>query len=188
MALGALGHDAAVAIGTALRGVHAGDHKLASRTLATAAQRTLEVASTAFPEGGRLPDSATVDGEGAPPSLRWSGVPARAISIVLVCEDPDAPLLRPFVHWLVWHIPPTATRLDPWELDGLREGKNSTLRRGFAPAAPPRGHGVHHYHFQVFALDVPADVDDGAGRSALASAMRAHVVAWGETVGTYERS
>ncbi len=183
----ALGHGAAVAIGTALRRVHAGERKLTSRVLATPAQRTLEVSSPAFPDGGRLPDSATADGEGAPPAIRWSGVPRRAQAIVLVCEDPDAPFPRPFVHWLVWGIGATETRLDPWELDGLREGKNSTLRRGFAPAAPPPGHGVHHYHFQVFALDAPVDVDDAAGRSAIAHAMRGSVVAWGETVATYER-
>jgi Raf kinase inhibitor-like YbhB/YbcL family protein len=183
----AVGREAAVAIGSALRRVRAGEHKLASRTIATAAQRTLRVSSPAFPEGGRLPESAAIDGEGAPPVVRWSGVPARGQSIALVCEDPDAPLARPFVHWLVWCIPATATRLDPWELDGVREGQNTTLRRGFAPAAPPRGHGAHHYHFQIFALDGPVDVDDGAGRTALRKAMRGHVVAWGETVGTYER-
>lgn len=183
-----LGHDAAVAFGSALRGIHAGEHKLASRTITTVAQRTIDVSSPTFPDGGRLPGSATVEGEGAPPEIRWSGVPARAQSIALVCEDAEAPLPRPFVHWLVWGIPPTVTRLDPWELDGLREGKNSALRRGFAPAAPPLGHGVHRYHFQLFALDEPADVDDGAGRTALLQAMRGHVVAWGETVGTYERT
>lgn len=183
----AIGHDAAVAMGAALRRVRAGDHKLASSIIATVAQRTLEVSSPAFPDGGRLPLSSTIDGEGAPPVVRWSGVPAAAQSIALVCEDSDAPLPRPFVQWLVWGIPVTATRLDPWELDGLREGKNSTMRRGFAPAAPAPGHGVHHYHFQIFALDEPIDVGDGAGRSSLMHAMRGHVVAWGETVGTYER-
>lgn len=176
-----------MAIGAALRNVHAGDHKLVSSLITTVAQRTLEVSSPAFRDAGRLPESATIDGEGAPPAIRWSCVPARAQSLALVCEDPDAPLPRPFVHWLVWGFPATATRLDPWELDGLREGKNSTMRLGFAPAAPPAGHGLHHYHFQLFALDAPADVDEGAGRSAIVHAMRGHVVAWGETVGVYER-
>ncbi|HEX8796845.1 MAG TPA: YbhB/YbcL family Raf kinase inhibitor-like protein [Polyangiaceae bacterium] len=183
----AIGHDATAAIGTALRSVRAGDHKLLSSVLATVAQRTVEVSSPAFPDGGRLPGSATIEGEGAPPAIRWSGVPAQAQSLALACEDPDAPLPRPYVHWLVWGIPATVTRLDPWELDGLREGKNSTMRRGYAPAAPPRGHGLHHYHFQVFALDEPLDVGEGAGRSSLLHAMRGHVVAWGETVGVYER-
>lgn len=183
----ALGHGASLAIGKALRSVHAGERKLAPRVLGSASLRKLEVSSPSFPGGGRLPDSATVDGEGAPPALRWSGVPKQARSIVLVCEDPDAPFPRPFVHWLVWGIPATETRLDPWNLDGLREGKNSTLRRGFAPAAPPRGHGTHRYHFQIFAIDELLDCEDGAGRTALLHAMRGHVVAWGETVGTYER-
>ena len=57
----------------------------------------------------------------------------------------------------------------------------------FTPAAPPAGHGVHHYHFQVFALDTEIELQDGAGRHTLLEAMRGHVVTWGELVGTYER-
>ncbi len=57
----------------------------------------------------------------------------------------------------------------------------------FAPAAPQRGHGVHHYHFQVFALDAATNLEPGIERSALVDLLKGHVVAWGEIVGTYER-
>jgi phosphatidylethanolamine-binding protein (PEBP) family uncharacterized protein len=47
---------------------------------------------------------------------------------------------------------------------------------------------MHHYHFQIFALDIVLELGEGAGRNALLDAMRNHVIAWGDIVATYERS
>jgi Raf kinase inhibitor-like YbhB/YbcL family protein len=134
-----------------------------------------------------LPLSATADGEGTPPQLEWLGVPAAARSVAIVVEDPDAPFPRPFVHWLVWDIDPTVGLFDFGHGIPGREGKNSMMKTGFTPAAPPPGHGMHRYHFQVFALDKVLGLPEGSGRSAVLEAMRGHVIAWGELVGTYER-
>ena len=71
--------------------------------------------------------------------------------------------------------------------EGYRHGKNSKLSTGFTPAAPPPGHGPHHYHFQVFALDVALIDPPGIGRGSLVDRMKGHVLAWGEIVGVYER-
>jgi Raf kinase inhibitor-like YbhB/YbcL family protein len=174
-------------IGKAMAPIRAGNDKLASRKLGlTEKMRTLEVKSSAFPERGTLPLAFTSDGSGIAPPIAWSNVPESARSIVLLAEDPDAPYPRPFVHWLVYSLPVTATSIETAPA-GAHEGKNSLLKNGFAPAAPPPGHGLHHYHFQVFALDTIPQLEAGAGRRALIDAMRNHVVAWGETVGTYER-
>lgn len=174
-------------IGKAMAPIRAGSGKLASRKLGVSEKmRTLEVKSPAFPERGALPLAFTSDGSGIAPPITWSNVPESARSIVLVAEDPDAPFPRPFVHWLVYGLPVTATSLETAPA-GAREGKNSALKTGFAPAAPPPGHGLHHYHFQVFALDTIPELEAGAGRSAILEAMRGHVLAWGETVGTYQR-
>jgi Raf kinase inhibitor-like YbhB/YbcL family protein len=105
-----------------------------------------------------------------------------------MCEDPDAPFPEPFVHWIVYGIPPTVHALDGARATQWKEGRNSKLQTGFTGAAPPSGHGVHHYHFQVLALDKPLDQEEpGLGRGALLSAMRGHVLAFGDLVGTYER-
>jgi Raf kinase inhibitor-like YbhB/YbcL family protein len=165
---------------------HAGDDRLAFRKLELDAP-TLEVHSSAFAPGAPLPISATIDGRGVPPPLKWDGVPAGAQSLAIVVEDPDAPMAEPFVHWLVYKIPGDATSLDGASSGRLREGRNSLMRSGFTPAGPPPRHGVHHYHFQVFALDAPIAPATGAGRTELLKAMRGHILAWGETVGTYER-
>jgi Raf kinase inhibitor-like YbhB/YbcL family protein len=166
--------------------VHAGEHKLASQKLELGNLTSLVVRSDAFVNANPLPLSATADGIGAPPHLEWLGVPPSARSVALIVEDPDAPFPRPFVHWLLYDLEPTVSVLDGIGFVG-REGKNSLMKIGFTPAAPPPGHGAHRYHFQLFALDKKLDLEPGAGRSALIEAMRGHVVAWGELVGTYER-
>lgn len=183
-----IGHNAAVTLGKALGKVHAGQHKLTSQKLELGKLTSIVVTSDAFANGNPLPLSATADGAGTPPHLEWLGVPANARSIAVIVEDPDAPFPRPFVHWLVYDVDPGAVNIIDFRT-GVpgREGKNSMMKVGFTPAAPPPGHGMHRYHFQVFALDKVLGLEEGAGRSAMLAAMRGHVVAWGELVGTYER-
>lgn len=182
-----IAHSAAVTIGKALGSVHAGEHKLVSQKLGLGNLTSIVVTSDAFANGNPLPLDATADGDGTPPHLEWLGVPRTARSVVLVVEDPDAPFPRPFVHWLVYDIDPLVSAFDFRHGIPGREGKNSMMKVGFTPAAPPPGHGPHRYHFQVFAVNEVLGLEEGAGRTALLAAMRGHVVGWGELVGTYER-
>ncbi len=160
--------------------------RLASRELCLDDLARFVVCSDTFANGETLPTRCTIDGDGSPPLIRWDQPPSEALSFALICEDPDAPQPRPFVHWLVYAIPGHTRSLDS-NLSAFREGKNGRGQEGYAPAAPPVGQGLHHYHFQLFALDtdlaLPADVD----RESLLDAIRGHVTAWGEIVGTYER-
>jgi len=170
-----------------MSGIHAGDKKLAAHKVADGLAPSIEVRSVAFDAGGPLPVSCTVDGVGAPPPLGFHGVPESASSLVVICEDPDAPFPEPYVHWMVYGMTGVAEDLDAQSQANYRLGQNSKLEVGFTPAAPPPGHGLHHYHFQVFALDRQIELDPGAGRSDLLDAMKGHVLGWGELVGTYER-
>jgi Raf kinase inhibitor-like YbhB/YbcL family protein len=174
-------------VGHAIGRLRAGVEKIASRKLGTEQNRTLVVTSQDFVNGEPLPPSTTKDGEGIPPIIAWSAVPEATKSIVMICEDPDAPLPEPFAHWLVYDIPPAATMLDEATRNTSREGKNSNLKVGYAPVAPPRGHGSHAYHFQVFALDMELPINPGAGRYELLETMRGHVIAWGDLIGTCDR-
>jgi Raf kinase inhibitor-like YbhB/YbcL family protein len=184
-----LSHKAAAAVGHALKNVHAGEQKLVSRQVSGETTRALEVTSPSFRGGGPLPLWTTADGDQIPPAIEWSGVPSSTRSLVVICEDPDAPFPKPFVHWIAYGIPATARAVGG--ASGTRtwkEGKNSKLVVGYTGAAPPPGHGTHRYHFQVFALDREASLDVGAGRGAVIDQLKGHVLAWGEIVGTYERS
>ena len=182
-----IAHDVSVAAGHVMSGVHAGEKKLAAHKVADGIAPSIEVHSIAFEAGAALPISCTVDGVGAPPPLSFHGVPASATSLLVLCEDPDAPFPEPYLHWAVYGIPGSAEDLDAQSQGSYLSGQNSKLDLGFTPAAPPPGHGVHHYHFQVFALDRTAGSDTGMGRTDLLDAMKGHVLAWGDLVGTYQR-
>jgi len=182
-----IAHEVSVAAGHALQGLRAGAEKLVWHELARDLEPRIEVRSVAFEANAALPISCTADGVGAPPPLIFQGVPESARSLLMLCEDPDAPLRKPFVHWLVYGIPSSAESLDAQSQHDFVLGENSRSENAFAPASPPPGHGVHHYHFQVFALHTTLDLTPGSEREVAVAAMKGHVVAWGELVGTYER-
>ncbi len=182
-----IAHEVEVVAGHALSGVHAGAKKLAAHKVADGIEPSITVRSVAFDAGAALPVSCTVDGVGAPPPLSFHGVPESASSLVVICEDPDAPFPEPYVHWMVYGMPGVAEDLDAQSRANYPQGQNSKLELGYTPAAPPPGHGVHHYHFQVFALDRALSLAEGVGRSDLLGELKGHVLAWGELIGTYQR-
>jgi hypothetical protein len=165
----------------------AGEERLAFRRLGVVPSGDLRLSSDAFANGEPIPIRYTADGGGAEPPLRWSGVPQGARSLALVVEDPDAPTPRPFVHWLVYAIPPSAKSIDAARSGGAREGRNSMLTSGWVGCAPPKGDLAHRYFFQLFAVARDLDLRPGAGRSALLRAMSGHVLSCATLIGTYRR-
>jgi Raf kinase inhibitor-like YbhB/YbcL family protein len=149
---------------------------------------TISLTSEWFENGGPLPARSTVDGEGVPPPIHWSDPPAGTLELALICEDPDAPLSEPFLHWLVYDISAETRALTAESAEHARVGQNSKLKNEFAPAAPPPGHGIHHYHFQLFALDTPLMLEAGEGKTKVFDAMEGHVLGYGEIIGTYSRN
>jgi Raf kinase inhibitor-like YbhB/YbcL family protein len=183
-------------IGAALSGVHAGDEKLASQQAATRASSTMRLSSTGFTDGGLIPEKYTPQGENLSPALSWSGVPAGAEELVLIVEDPDAPFPNPFVHWILHGLSPSVTSLpaaiptDPvlQAFGGAVQGKNDAKSVGWYGPKPPMGHGIHHYHFQLFALDARFHLGPDATLADLKKAMAGHVISDGEIIGTFERT
>lgn len=155
----------------------------------------LTIESPAFVSDAVIPERFTGDGEDVSPQLSWSGVPGSAKELALIVDDPDAPVAEPWVHWVIYKIPASATGLPenvaktatPAAPAGVLQGKNSWNNIGYGGPAPPRGHGVHHYHFKLYALDTALEVSSGLTKSQLLSAMEGHILAQGELVGTYQR-
>jgi Raf kinase inhibitor-like YbhB/YbcL family protein len=144
----------------------------------------LEVTSSAFAEGERIPERHTCEGENVSPPLSWSGVPEGTISLALIVHDPDAPA-GDFVHWLGWGIRADAGGLGEGE-GAPAEGTNGFGQPGYGGPCPPPG-SSHRYFHRLYALDRELDVDDGASREELERAMEGGVLAEGQLMGTFER-
>jgi Raf kinase inhibitor-like YbhB/YbcL family protein len=138
----------------------------------------MQVSSTAFAQGGEIPEVYTGAGTGATPPLLWNAVEG-AKGYVVVVEDPDAPGRQPFVHWIVG-VPGTVTTID----DGSAGGKLPAGAVGWSPPKPPAG-ARHNYHFQVFALNAAPNLPAGADLAAVESAVSGKVIGAGETVGVF---
>jgi Raf kinase inhibitor-like YbhB/YbcL family protein len=157
---------------------------------------SITIRSQAFSEGGPIPTRHTEDGANLSPPLTWSAPPKGTAELALIVDDPDAPTEDPWVHWVVYKIPAAApslpegfheTTIPPGAPEGLVQGMNTWPTKGYRGPAPPKGHGVHHYHFKIFALDQALDLKPGLDKHALQEAMSGHILARGELVGTYKR-
>ncbi len=157
----------------------------------------ISLTSTAFRSGSPVPRRHTGDGEDLSPPLAWAGIPEATQELVLLCEDPDAPTPHPWVHWVLFNIPPDVASLPEGVPRKPRleapiqatQGVNSwpTDNVGYRGPAPPRGHGIHHYHFVIRALDHRLTLPPGADKAGVVKAMKGHILATGELVGTYQR-
>lgn len=148
---------------------------------------TIEVSSPAFESDAIIPKKYTGEGQDISPPLKWSGLPEGTKEIAIICDDPDAPTHKPFVHWVLYKIPADQTGLSEGAAEEALEGKNDFGGRGYGGCMPPRGHGVHHYHFKVYALDTEFDAPAGLSKDELLAAIEGHILDEGELVGTYER-
>lgn len=153
---------------------------------------TLTLSSTAFADRQTIPQRFTRDGDNLSPPLSWHGPPGGTKSYALVVEDPDAPG-GAFRHWAIYDIPRTITEFaegvgSQEPLPTLRVASNDFGARRYDGPQPPRGHGAHHYHFRLFALDVSQlKIPANASARDLLEAARAHSLAQADLVGTFKR-
>ena len=154
--------------------------------------------SSAFDDGGIIPEQHTEDGDDRSPPLAWEQVPEGTKEFAVICDDPDAPSKEPWVHWVIYKIPADAAQLAGGSTgprtaraaEGRRAGRNSWSSGntiGYRGPAPPRGSGKHHYQFHIYALDAPLVLEPGATKSQLLRAMRGHILAEGQLTGLYGR-
>jgi Raf kinase inhibitor-like YbhB/YbcL family protein len=105
------------------------------------------------------------------PQLSWSGHPDATKSFAVTVYDPDAPTASGFWHWAVVDLPVNATSLETGAGDeagaslppGAFQLRNDAGIARYVGAGPPPGHGPHHYHVVVHAVDVDSL---GIGRDA----------------------
>jgi len=154
----------------------------------------LALTSPAFAPGGEIAAPFTCEGEDVSPTLEWTGVPDGTRSLVLIVDDPDAPDPKApritWVHWVLYDIPPTAAGLPegvaPKDLPaGTREGTNDWKQTGYKGPCPPIGR--HRYFHKLFALDTVLPDLGTPTKAQVEAAMKGHVLAQAELMGTYEK-
>lgn len=155
----------------------------------------MKLTSVAFGDNEKIPLRYSGDGEDISPPLTWNGLPQGVAELALVCDDPNAPTPKPWVHWVIYGLDPGLTGLPeaiPTDKELLkpvkaRQGTNSWGRIGYGGPAPPHGHGVHHYHFTLYALGKRLDLKAGLDKESLLGAIKGVVVAQTTLTGTYQR-
>jgi Raf kinase inhibitor-like YbhB/YbcL family protein len=155
---------------------------------------TLSLKSTAFNNGASIPSRYTCEGEDISPPLNWAGIPENTRSLVLIIDDPDAPDPKApkmtWVHWVLYNIPPdvtglaegmTSAQLPP----GTEEGLNNWSRGAYGGPCPPIGR--HRYFHKLYALDTVLEGLSMPTKAEVEAAMKGHVIAHTEIVGTYQK-
>lgn len=153
---------------------------------------TLILKSDAFADGQGIPVQYTCEGEDISPDLRWEGIPENTKSLALIVYDPDVPSpdnpKRIWVHWVLYNLAPDTTglardisvnELPPGTLEGLSDW-NTT---GYGGPCPPKGR--HRYFHTLYALDTVLKKLQNPTKSKLEAAMKGHVLARAELIGTY---
>ncbi len=150
----------------------------------------LDIKSTAFGEGDLIPKQYTCDGADVSPQLSWSQPPEGTGSMVLICDDPDAPM-GTWVHWVLYGLSPDTLEIsenipdDREVLGGAKHGVNDFHKYGYGGPCPPGG--THRYFFKLYAVNTVVDLDPGATKDEVLDAIKGHVLAQGQLMGRYSR-
>ena len=142
----------------------------------------LRVTSPVFDNKGLIPAKYTCDGKNVNPPLNIEDIPEGTKSLVLIVDDPDAPI-GTWDHWVVWNIAATE-KIEEDSVPGT-EGMNSFRKHSYGGPCPPSG--THRYFFKVHALDTELDLNPNSRKKDVERAMKGHELAKGELIGLYKR-
>lgn len=177
----------ALAVGAALPGPEA----------RAQAPHPIIVTSPTMQTGRMMPRDYSPDGRNLSPPLEWTNLPEGTAQLAVICQDHGAGFPPPWVHWIIYNIPGSASGLPegipidparpmPTEIRGAEQGNNGWGLAMYRGPAPPVGN-LHHYHFVVYALDEALDLPSGLTREELLEAIEGHVIGQGDMVPIYQR-
>lgn len=181
-------------LGVALRNRRAGHHTLVWARPDLQAPENFTLTSPAFDHEAPMPEKyrGRLFGANISPALAWTQPPSATVELVLIAQDPDVPMGKPATHALTAGIAPSLGGIpenglaNPSPVPGLRHGKGTMGRRGWAGPMPPRSHGPHSYVFQLFALDQASGLPDKFTLGQAIAAITGHVAGRARLDGTYE--
>lgn len=151
--------------------------------MSTTINKSLRIKSSSFKNNSAIPSKYCCDGLNINPELSIDDLPENAKSLAIIVKDPDAKN-GDYCHWIVWDVDPK-TIIKENSSPGI-EGRNSKGMNKYAGPCPPMG--IHHYHFQVYALDTKLSyLPPSSNEKELKVAMKNHIIAKGELIGLYKK-
>jgi len=143
----------------------------------------MKILSPEFENNGPIPSKFTCQGDDINPPLVIENIPKEAKSLVLIVDDPDAPMVT-WVHWVVFDIP-LINRIEENSIPG-KQGRNDFSRKGYGGPCPPSG--THRYFFKIYALDKILNLSEGIASKELEKAMEGHILEQAELIGLYNKT
>jgi Raf kinase inhibitor-like YbhB/YbcL family protein len=142
----------------------------------------MKITSPEFEHNGIIPKKFACNGEDINPELDIKDIPEKAETLVLIMDDPDAPI-GVWTHWVVFNIPVTNS-ISENSAPGTQAMTNSGKADYHGPCPPS---GTHRYFFKVFAVDKTIDLQPACSRKDVENAMAGHIVDKAELIGLYSR-
>jgi len=150
------------------------------------------VHTDAIQSGGQIESRYTCDSDNSSPELHWANAPQGTQSFAILVEDPDAPN-GVFSHWVIYNIPahiqhlPAGIPSQEVMQNGICQGVNSMGKLGYSGPCPPLGSPPHHYHFKLYALNLPPQFETRLRREQLLREISSATLALAEVIGRYQR-
>ena len=149
---------------------------------------TLTLRSPAFEPGTPIPPRFDHESGDLSPALTWDGVPEGAAALVLLVDDPDAPVQGSFVHWVLCNLDPARREMAEGEEPAeATPGANGFGAPGYLGPAPPPGDEPHRYVFRLLAVDEPVLVTGLPSYLDVEDAVTGHTLGEARLIGTYQR-
>ena len=157
-------------------------------------RKDLQITSPSFNNNGAMPKKHSGFGEDISPSFQLSNLAPEAVSIAIIMDDLDIPMIKAFNHWVIWNIPKSETIPEniPYgpvvpSLENAKQGIGYGKNRYRGPKQPVFIRNIHRYIFQFYVLDCFLDLDSSAQKANLLEEMKGHIIQQGSITGNYRR-
>lgn len=141
----------------------------------------IKLTSTEFENNEKIPKKYTCKGQDVNPPLEIEDIPEGTESLVLIVDDPDAPM-GTWTHWVLYNIDPK-NKIEENSNPGL-QGFNDFDKKNYGGPCPPSG--THRYFFRLYALDKKIQ-DETGKREDIEKEMQDHIIDKTELIGLFKK-
>ncbi len=136
-------------------------------------------------DGQTIPSKYTCVENDINPALDFRNIPAKTKSFAVTMISPDAPE-GIWVHWVLYNIDPKSTGI----AEAYSQGVPLLNDFGkFSYNGPcPTDNKLHHYVFNVYALDRSLEINEGGTQKDLERSMRGHILSAASITTTFRQS